>query len=53
MKACWGTRAARFTGYRLLHEYFTFPDKFFFVDLTGLEAALAGGFKDRAEPDLF
>jgi type VI secretion system protein ImpG len=38
-----------FTGYRLLHEYFTFPDKFFFLDLTGLEAALAGGFKDRAE----
>jgi type VI secretion system protein ImpG len=38
-----------FTGYRLLHEYFTFPDKFFFLDLTGLEAALASGFKDRAE----
>ena len=38
-----------FTGYRLLHEYFTFPDKFFFVDLVGLEAALASGFKDRAE----
>jgi type VI secretion system protein ImpG len=38
-----------FTGYRLLHEYFTFPEKFFFLDLTGLEAALAGGFKDRAE----
>ncbi len=38
-----------FTGYRLLHEYFTFPDKFFFLDLTGLEAALAGGFRDRAE----
>ena len=38
-----------FTGYRLLHEYFTFPDKFFFLDLTGLETALAGGFKDRAE----
>ena len=38
-----------FTGYRLLHEYFTFPEKFFFLDLTGLETALAGGFKDRAE----
>ena len=38
-----------FTGYRLLHEYFTFPEKFFFLDLTGLEAALASGFKDRAE----
>jgi type VI secretion system protein ImpG len=38
-----------FTGYRLLHEYFTFPDKFFFLDVTGLDAALADGFKDRAE----
>jgi type VI secretion system protein ImpG len=38
-----------FPGYRLLHEYFTFPDKFFFLDLTGLEAALASGFKDRVE----
>jgi type VI secretion system protein ImpG len=38
-----------FTGYRLLHEYFTFPEKFFFLDLTRLETALAGGFKDRAE----
>jgi type VI secretion system protein ImpG len=38
-----------FTGYRLLHEYFTFPDKFFFLDLTGLDGALADGFKDRAE----
>jgi type VI secretion system protein ImpG len=38
-----------FTGYRLLHEYFTFPEKFFFLDLTGLDAALANGFKDRAE----
>lgn len=27
-----------FIGYRLLQEYFTFPDKFLFVDLTGLEA---------------
>ncbi len=38
-----------FTGYRLLHEYFTFPDKFFFLDLVGLETALASGFKERAE----
>lgn len=27
-----------FVGYRLLQEYFTFPDKFLFVDLTGLAA---------------
>ena len=27
-----------FTGYRLLQEYFSFPDKFFFVELSGLSA---------------
>ncbi len=27
-----------FAGYRLLTEYFAFPDKFLFVDLTGLDA---------------
>jgi type VI secretion system protein ImpG len=37
-----------FEGYRLLHELFAFPDKFFFFDLTGLESALHG-FKNRAE----
>jgi len=26
-----------FPGYRLLQEYFTFPEKFFFFDLTGLD----------------
>jgi type VI secretion system protein ImpG len=26
-----------FVGYRLLTEYFTFPEKFFFLDVTGLE----------------
>jgi type VI secretion system protein ImpG len=38
-----------FAGYRLLHEYFTFPDKFFFLDLHGLDALASAGFKDRAE----
>lgn len=38
-----------FLGYRLLQEYFAFPEKFFFMDLTGLEAVWASGFKDRAE----
>lgn len=38
-----------FAGYRLLHEYFTFPDKFFFLDLSGLEALAAAGFKNRVE----
>ncbi|MBN1566662.1 MAG: type VI secretion system baseplate subunit TssF [Acidobacteria bacterium] len=37
-----------FEGYRLLHEFFNFPEKFFFLDLTGLESALQG-FKNRAE----
>ena len=27
-----------FSGFRLLSEYFSFPDKFLFVDLTGLDA---------------
>lgn len=30
--------ASSFTGYRLLTEYFAFPDKFLFFDLSGLEA---------------
>jgi type VI secretion system protein ImpG len=37
-----------FEGYRLLHELFAFPEKFFFIDIKGLESALSG-FKDRAE----
>lgn len=31
-----------FLGYRLLHEYFTFPKKFLFFDLSGLERPLSG-----------
>ncbi|MGB9105336.1 MAG: type VI secretion system baseplate subunit TssF [Terriglobales bacterium] len=38
-----------FAGYRLLQEYFTFPEKFFFFDLNGLEALPAAGFGDTAE----
>jgi type VI secretion system protein ImpG len=38
-----------FTGYRLLQEYFTFPEKFFFFDLVGLQAAWATGFDNAAE----
>ena len=26
-----------FSGFRLLHEYFAFPEKFFFLDIMGLE----------------
>lgn len=38
-----------FRGYRLLQEYFSFPEKFFFFDLKGLEALRASGFGDSAE----
>jgi type VI secretion system protein ImpG len=38
-----------FPGYRVLQEYFTFPDKFFFFDITGLEEAWPLGFKNRFE----
>jgi type VI secretion system protein ImpG len=38
-----------FAGYRLLQEYFCFPQKFFFLDLTGLEQLSAAGFPARAE----
>lgn len=38
-----------FKGYRLLHEYFTFPEKFLFVDLTGLERLRGGAFKDTLD----
>lgn len=38
-----------FSGYRLLQEYFTFPEKFFFLELGGLDALRAGRFGDVAE----
>jgi len=38
-----------FPGYRLLQEYFTFPDKFFFFELSGLRDAFATGIKNRFE----
>lgn len=38
-----------FIGYRLLQEYFTFPDKYLFLDVTGLQDVWASGFGDRAE----
>ncbi|HET6206619.1 MAG TPA: type VI secretion system baseplate subunit TssF [Terracidiphilus sp.] len=41
--------SASFAGHRLLMEYFAFPEKFFFVDLTGLEAVSHAGFKDSIE----
>ncbi len=38
-----------FSGYRLLQEYFTFPDKFLFFDLNGLEQLADKGFSDQVE----
>src|SRR5580700_7332851 len=38
-----------FIGHRLLLEYFAFPEKFFFVDLTGLEAVWQSGFNQAVE----
>lgn len=38
-----------FVGYRLLQEYFAFPEKFFFLDLNGLDEVWSAGFKDRVE----
>ena len=38
-----------FTGYRVLQEYFTFPEKFFFFELNGLEQAVTAGIGDKFE----
>jgi type VI secretion system protein ImpG len=38
-----------FLGYRLLQEYFVFPEKFFFLDLSGFDQVRAAGFGDRVE----
>jgi type VI secretion system protein ImpG len=53
--------ARSFSGFRLLSEYFAFPEKFLFLDFTGLEAKtlISGGnrmeifvYLDRAIPEL-
>jgi type VI secretion system protein ImpG len=38
-----------FVGYRLLQEYFAFPEKFFFLNLSGLSALQGAGLKSKAE----
>src|SRR6202035_429215 len=38
-----------FSGYRLLQEYFCFPEKFFFIELTGLDQLRTAGFGPRIE----
>ncbi|HET7275936.1 MAG TPA: type VI secretion system baseplate subunit TssF [Longimicrobiaceae bacterium] len=43
------TSRGSFLGYRLLQEYFSFPEKFFFLDLAGFDRARAAGFGSRME----
>jgi type VI secretion system protein ImpG len=38
-----------FLAYRLLQEYFTFPEKFLFLDLAGFEEIRAAGFGETVE----
>lgn len=40
-------------GYRLLTEYFTFPSKFLFADICGLDAIKSRRYRDRLEICLF
>ncbi|MFJ3485574.1 type VI secretion system baseplate subunit TssF [Pseudomonas sp. NPDC090202] len=42
-----------FLGYRLLHEYFTFPDKFMFFDLSGFARILAGKALEKVEINFY
>lgn len=41
--------ARSFLGYRLLQEYFTFPEKFLFIDVSGFERTARNGFGDKIE----
>jgi type VI secretion system protein ImpG len=42
-----------FPGYRLLTEFFTFPSKFWFIDLGGFRRARAAGFQRKLEVVVF
>jgi len=45
--------ARSFMGYRLLTEYFSFPDKFLFFDVTGVDGAARAGFGQEVEISIF
>ncbi len=45
--------ARSFQGYRLLTEYFAFPDKFLFFDVTGFDRAAQAGFGEQVEVLLY
>ena len=38
-----------FGAYRILQEYFAFPERFFFLDLRGMDALRVAGFQDSVE----
>lgn len=42
-----------FPGYRLIQEFFAFPEKFLFFDLFGLDRLAGGGFGDTIELRIF
>jgi type VI secretion system protein ImpG len=42
-----------FLGYRLLQEYFCFPEKFLFIDLCELDRATRAGYADRLDVLIF
>jgi type VI secretion system protein ImpG len=46
-------RARSFLGYRLLQEYFSFPEKFLFVDLFGLQRGVRAKMGERIEVVIF
>jgi type VI secretion system protein ImpG len=48
-EALWPYPRPSFAGYRLLQEYFCFPNKFFFFDLNGLEQIGRAGFGSQVE----
>jgi len=45
--------ARSFAGYRLVSEYFALPDKFLFVDVTGLDEAAKAGFGNHFEIHIY
>ncbi len=38
-----------FTGYRIVQEYFSLPEKFFFAEINNLQPLASAGFTDRVE----
>ncbi|HXH08253.1 MAG TPA: type VI secretion system baseplate subunit TssF [Alphaproteobacteria bacterium] len=45
--------ARSFVGYRLLQEYFAFPEKYLFFELFGLDHAVRAGFRERLDVLIF